>query len=127
MMARTRPSDQGAGTGANLVFLPVAEASGPLVQHVAVAFMRARHIAGLCLEQFAVAIGDILGGRAVGPEQVARWERGEGCPSAEELLAAAQVAGVEVEILFGRRSVVDRLADLEQIVARQGCVLRRLR
>ena len=64
-------------------------------------------------------------------DRVLAWEEGRGSPSALALLAAADVAGVEPEVLFNRPPVVERLEQLERALTSQAAQLdllqRRLR
>jgi len=53
--------------------------------------------------------GDGLTGDAI-----AAWELGRFAPSATALLAAADIADVELEILFNQAPVVERLRRLER-------------
>jgi hypothetical protein len=52
-------------------------------------------------------------------EAVAGWEQSRATPSALALLAAADVAGVGLEVLFNRPPVVERLEQLERLVTSQ--------
>jgi transcriptional regulator with XRE-family HTH domain len=58
---------------------------------------------------------------------VEAWENGIGDPSATVLLAAADAAGVEVEFLFQRLPVMQRLLRLEEQLRCQSDQLRSLR
>jgi transcriptional regulator with XRE-family HTH domain len=58
---------------------------------------------------------------------VSAWEKGLAMPSALALLAAADVAGVDPELLFNRPPVVERLEQLEGRVRSQAVQLEGLR
>jgi len=64
--------------------------------------------------------------RGVTGPAVASWERGLTAPSATVLLAAADVAGVDPELLFSPAPVVERLERLEEHVRKQSAQLNRL-
>lgn len=87
---------------------------------------RARRLSRTSAAQFA----ELLRGRleeegqaaecdVVTPAAVRDWEAGITVPSALVLLAAADVAGVELEVLLCRRPIWDRLRELEQGFKRQ--------
>jgi transcriptional regulator with XRE-family HTH domain len=91
-----------------LVALPALRGQG-FDRQVATALLRARHLSGLDREQFARAL-------SVTPDRLAIWEAGEGSLPATALLQAASVAGVSVDVLFGRRSLIRRMGELEHQV-----------
>lgn len=108
------PTDEPVAT---VVPLPRLAHCRPLRQQVAVAIMRARQLSRYQPASFASALRhEMRVGNFPSEEDVLAWERGERSPSAEDLLAAAEVAGVEVELLLGRRAVLSRLRDLEDQV-----------
>jgi transcriptional regulator with XRE-family HTH domain len=99
---------------------------------IALAIRRARRLAAVDLDEFAAALQQALSKDGADHEHVtgalvAAWENGLHEPSASVLLAAAEVAGVEVEVLFHRRAVILRLLRLEEQVQRQSDELRGLK
>jgi transcriptional regulator with XRE-family HTH domain len=83
---------------------------------------RARRLAGAGAAEFAKRLR-IESGEPVTPHKVRAWEDGVSTPSAEVLLAAADVAGVELELLFCRRQLLKRLEAVEHQVERQSHLL----
>jgi transcriptional regulator with XRE-family HTH domain len=107
---------------------------GPRRTKVATAMRRARQFVGVDRIEFAALLATRLYTEgltdtdvAVSGETVRAWEDGSAVPSAVILLAAAEVADVELELLFCRRPVLVRLQELEEQVWRQSASLRRLR
>jgi transcriptional regulator with XRE-family HTH domain len=78
-------------------------------QQVVTALLRARHLSGLDRQQFARLL-------SITAERLATWEAGEEPLPAIALLQAASLAGVSVEVLLGRRSLIRRLEELEHQV-----------
>lgn len=121
---------------ASRAITPMAPAADRHRVCVAHAIAWARRCARLDPAEFASALRDRLETAGEPPDdvtadQVVAWEEGRGSPSALTLLAAADVAGVEPEVLFNRPPVVERLRQLEQALTSQAAQLdvlqRRLR
>jgi transcriptional regulator with XRE-family HTH domain len=93
---------------------------------VATALRRARHLAGADAVTFAELLRHRLGEPGPTPALLAAWEDAIQVPPAVVLLAAADVAGVELELLFCRRPVLQRLQELERRAERQAQELRDL-
>jgi len=101
---------------------------------VVTAMRRARWCVGVDPMRFATLLAARLGKEGLADtevpvtgEAVSAWEDGSEIPSAVVLLAAAEVADVEVELLFCRRPLLTRLQELEERVGRQAAELRGLR
>jgi transcriptional regulator with XRE-family HTH domain len=95
---------------------------------VAHAIAWARRLARLDHAGFASALRDRLQNVGEPADDVTRdvvvsWEQGHAMPSALTLLAAADVVGVEPEVLFGRLPVIERLERLEQLLRSQAAQL----
>lgn len=108
-----QPEPLRSSTGGEVVVLPPLDR--PHRSQAAAALRRARRLSGLNVFEFAEAITRTLGD-AASPDDVGQWEVGQRSMPAEVLLAAGQVVRVETEILLGRRSSVDRLAQLDRRV-----------
>jgi transcriptional regulator with XRE-family HTH domain len=93
------------------------------------AIQRARRLAGMGAVQFEELLRDRLHGEGMelADGALADWEAGLTSPSAIVLLAAADVARVELELLFCRGPLLARVQDLEEQVGRQSAQLRDLR
>jgi transcriptional regulator with XRE-family HTH domain len=89
---------------------------------------RARKLSRADLSTFAARLRSILDteGPTVTAALVTSWEEGDAVPPATVLLAVAAVAGVEVELLFCRRTLLARLYELERQVRHQSQQLRGL-
>ncbi len=112
-----------------IVVLPSAARRDPGCVRVATAIRRARRLAGVDPARFAklLSLCPWLGPRwQITAERVAAWEEGLVPPAAVELLAAAEMAGVEVEVLLGGRPLEARLDELEKQLQQQSLQLRHL-
>jgi hypothetical protein len=117
--------------------LPRLAGPGRLRARTALALRRARRLAEVEPGEFALEMTTLLAdanrtagngeAEAVTPAMVLSWETGLRVPPATVLLAAGEVAGVEVELLFHGRAVIARFLDLEEQLRRQSGQLRRLR
>ncbi len=77
--------------------------------------------------EFAAALVEIIGTELqVSPVDVTQWESEHVSPPVELLLAAAEVAKVEVNCLLGHHAAVSRLENLERRVESQDHELRSL-
>jgi transcriptional regulator with XRE-family HTH domain len=116
------------GSGPPLIPLPRAAGRSSRCTKVAMAIRRARHLARVDAAEFARLLRTRLEreGDMLAPTDVTAWEDGLDVPSAVALLVAAEVAGVELEVLFCRRPVLARLSELEEQVRRQSLQLRDL-
>ena len=104
---------------AQVIRLPAAAALSRRGTQVAMAIRRARRLSQTDSAAFADSLKPLLEGEdTVTATAVMAWESGIAVPSATVLLAAASVAGVELELLFCRRPLLARLLHLEGRVAR---------
>jgi hypothetical protein len=91
------------------------------------ALRRARLLADVGIVEFAELLRSRLDDEDVPtPATVSAWEDGVGVPTAVVLLVAAEVAQVELEVLFARRPVLVRLDQLEERIQRQSRALHEL-
>ena len=85
---------------------------------VARAMATARRLAGMGMRDFASAVCARLGRASMHPSTVSKWEHGVVTPPADVLVAAALVANVPIQALFGDPSpgldTADRLQRLEE-------------
>ncbi len=111
-----------------MIPMPQVVRRGPTCTRVAMAIRRARRLTGVDAAEFARLLGARLEHEGDVPTRAAvtAWEDGFDVPSAVALLVAAEVAGVEVEVLFCRRPVLMRLNEVEEQVRRQSLQLRDL-
>lgn len=115
--------------------LPRVARRGRFRVRVALAIRRARRLAEVDPTAFAAALRALLPAgtddeidlRGVTGAAVVAWESGLEDPSATILMAAAEVAGVEVEVLFHRRPVMVQLKRMEDQLRSQADQVRGLR
>lgn len=111
--------------------MPAIARLGGLRLRLALAMRYARRLAKVEPTEFATSLRAHLAmekeASPVTAKAVVAYESGQATPSAAVLLAAAAVAGVEVELLFHRPSVLARLQQVEDRLRRQAEQLRDLR
>jgi hypothetical protein len=111
-----------------VVDLPRAGYRSRFETKVATALRRARRIVGADRAEFAASLAQRLygglDGKVLDPRQLAAWEEGDEDVPAVVLMAAAELATVEVDLLLGRLPVLTRIERLERQLKFQGQQLR---
>lgn len=111
-----------------MVDLPRAVYRSQFDTKVATALRRARRIVGADRAAFATLLTQRLNRgvdrKVLDPRQLAAWEEGDEDAPAVVLIAAAELANVEVDLLLGRLPVLTRIERLERQLKFQGQQLR---